>query len=385
MNYALFCLSVQSYKIKCYKCKKIHLVFIGNVKYLLFLHSGMWYVMKHLEMNRFKHWLETKNIERLDKGMAVIKPFYPYDNLLPQRTHHNPNAEAPVSHLDFHDILFLNGTEEEVKELVDDPWNKSFRMQLRYYIDTMTGKPAKVAEPVMDDFFANCIKYRGRFELCPSINDIESKDKVEIKKGLFSGHQASVVSVRHSKGELNLELAVELVSGIIYIKMLNVKAHEIAILNKDATSAIRNDFIEYTQNNLLTIYKHRVMAVNDAETRRKDIKMLSRLIRYRAYKVENHAAKAHFTALMLICAHLLKNADEETELRNNVLLLLDEINLQSESKACTDSRTYLWIALYISTNDPVYRDACKDYLRTKQPKSKKLREFIRLMRKGKKA
>ena len=363
---------------------------------MLFLHSRMWYVMKHLDMNRFKRWLEAKNIERLDKGMAVIEPFYPYDYLLLGNTtnHPTPNTQHPTPntnhltptthHLDFQDILFLNATEEDVKSLVDDPWNKSFRMQLRYLFDTMTGQPAKVSESAMNEFFNNCVKYRGRFELCPAIDGIESKDRVEIKKGLFSGHEASVVNVRHSKGELNLELAVELVSGIIYIKMLDVKAHEIAILNKDATSAIRNDFIEYTQNNLLAVYKHRVMGISDAETRRKDIRMLSRLIRYRAYKVENHAAKTHFTALMLICAHLLKNADEEAELKEEALLLLDQINCQSQSKAATDIRTYLWIALYICTNDPVYRDACKDYLRTRQPKSTKLREFIRLMRKGKK-
>lgn len=112
--------------------------------------------------------------------------------------------------------------------------------------------------------------------------------------------------------------------------------------------------------------------------------MLNRLSRYRSYKVENHAAKTHFMALMLICAHLRKNTAEEAELKEEVLQLLADINNKSESKAATDIRTYLWIALYISTNDPAYRDASKQYLRTYQPKSRKLREFVRLMRIGKK-
>lgn len=340
----------------------------------------VWYVMKHLEMDRFKAWLEAKNLERLDQDLSVIEPFYPYDYLKGRRA----TSALGGIHQDFQNIVFLKATGQDVQNLVDDPWNKSFQARLHYYLDTMTGQPAKVSEALMNEFFDNCTKYRGRFELCPPIDDIEQKDSVEIKKGIFSGHKASVVSVRHSKGELNLELAVELVTGVMYVKMLDVKAHEIVILDKDVTSAIRNDFIEYTQNHLLSIYKHRVETVNDAETRRKDLRMLNRLSRYRSYKVENHAAKTHFIALMLICAHLRKDAVEEAALKEEVLQLLNDINTRSESKAASDIRTYLWVALYICTNDPVYRDACKQYLRIHQPKSRKLREFIRLMRKGKK-
>ena len=336
--------------------------------------------MKHLDMERFKGWLEAKNIERLDKGNAMIEPFYPYDFLKGHRAVHSGSG---THHL-FHDIVFLKATEDDINKLVNDPWNKSFRVQLHYYLDTMTNLPATVSAAMMDEFFYNCVKYRGQFELCPSIDDIESKDRVEIRKGLFSGHQASVINVRHSKGELNLELAVQLVSGVIYITMQNVKPYEIVVLDKDATSAIRTDFIDYTQDQLLKIYRHRVNTVNDVETRRKDIRMLNRLSRYRTYKVESHAAKTHFTALMLICAHLRKDDVEEALLRDEALQFLSDINKRSESKAATDIRTYLWIALYISTNDPFYRDASKQYVRIRQPKSRKLREFVRLMRKGKK-
>lgn len=339
-----------------------------------------WHIMKHYDMKRFKEWMEIQNIQRLDSGLAVVETFYPSE-FLKGDTASDKDSQTPQ---DFQNILFLKGSDEDIRVLVDDEWNKAFRAQLHYYTDTMTGRPATISEAAMNEFFTNCIKYRGRFEFCPPIDDIELKDRVEIRKGPFTNHEASVVSVRHCKGELQLELAIELISGVISVKMQNVKAHDIVVLNKDATNAIRNDFIEYTQNNLLKIYKHRVMVVNDAETRRRDLDMLNRLCRYRAYNVEGRSAKTHFTALMLICAHLRKNTEEERELREEVLQLLDEINKKSESKAATDIRTYLWIALYISTNNPVYRDACKQYLRIHQPKSKKLQAFIRLMRKGKK-
>ena len=87
---------------------------------------------------------------------------------------------------------------------------------------------------------------------------------------------------------------------------------------------------------------------------------------------------------MLICAHLCRYKDDEKQLREAIQAKLTEINQRSESKAATDTRAYLWIALYISTQDPVYRDAAKQYVRDYQPKSPKLRSFVSLIRKGRK-
>jgi len=366
--------------------------------------------MKHLDMKRFKAWLDVKNTERLDNNDAVIEPFYPYDYLKARKettqvvplTENEkkfiaykakgkrvaiPETKTVVAETqnDFQDIVFLKALEDDIRALVDDEWNKAFRVQLRYLIDPATKQPAKVSNTVMDQFYANCIKYRGRFELCPPIDGIEKKDRVEIKKGVFSGHEAYVVNVRHSRGELHLDLAVQLVSGIMNIKMLNVKPEDVVLLNKTSVDAIKDDFMEYIQNKLLTVYEHRVKTVNDAQTRLKDAATLSRLFLYNTYNVEGRAARIHFKALMLICAHLRKDADSEQSLREEALTMLADINSQSESRASTDIRTWLWIALYISTNDPSYRDAAKQYVKEKQPKSKKLQRFVRLMRVGRKA
>ena len=369
----------------------------------------MWFVMRHLDMKRFKAWLEVKNTERLDHDDAVIEPFYPYDYLKERKetTQVVPLTETEKKFIlskargrkvvvpktkkvvaetqnDFQDIVFLKAQENDVRALVDDEWNKAFRVRLRYLIDPATKQPAKVSNAVMDKFYANCIRYRGHFELCPPIDGIEKKDRVEIKKGVFSGHEAFVVNVRHSKGELHLDLAVQLVSGVMNIKMINVKPEDVLLLDKNNVDAIREDFMEYIQDRLLKDYENRVKTRNDAQTRLKDAATLSRLFLYNTYNVEGRAAKIHFKALMLICAHLRKDADSEQSMRNEALTLLADINSQSESKASTDIRTWLWIALYISTGDPSYRDAAKQYVQEKQPKSKKLCQFVRLMRVGKK-
>jgi hypothetical protein len=207
---------------------------------------------------------------------------------------------------------------------------------------------------------------------------------VRINSGPFAGHEALVERVRLSHGAIQLDLAVELLSGVMNIRMTDVDKDKVTILNRDSVGAIRTDFIEYTQNHLLNILKHRVDREQDPSINRNDVDMLTRLYRYRNHEVKNEAARNHFQALMLICAHLCRYKEDEKLLREKTLDSLYEINLRSESKAATDTRAYLWIALYISTQDPVYRDAAKQYVRDYQPKSPKLRSFVSLIRKGRK-
>ena len=333
-----------------------------------------WYVMKHHEMKFFMEWLKSENAQRLTKGETIVEPFYPDDFLKEGKDGHSN---------DFANIVFLKTSEKDIHALVSSQDSLAPRLRLRHYLDT-NGNKAVVSDKMMHEFLEACIKYRGQFEITPPISSIEVTDKVRITGGPFAGYDASVVRVQLSHGAIHLDLAIELVSGVMNIRMSNVDKNKVTILNRDSADAIRTDFIEYTQNHLLSILKHRIEREQDADVNRRDADMLTRLYRYRNHEVKNEAARNHFQALMLICAHLCRYTADEKQLREKILESLSEINLRSESKAATDTRAYLWIALYISTQDPVYRDALKQYVRDHQPKSQKLRGFVSLIRKGRK-
>lgn len=341
-----------------------------------------WFVLQHLEMDRFKRWLDTVNADRLtvSEDATVIEPFYPYDYLRSSLTQDEARRRTRE---DFHDLVFLRALPSEVDALVNDPFNKDFRVNLHYLIDPLTKQPARVKESNMDAFFACCIKFRGRFELVPAYDDIKAHDRIRIVSGPFADKEAYVLKVRQSNGDLRLDLCIELVSGVMNVTMKDVRSSQVTFLDKDPVGAIRSDFIEYIQNKVLTVFEHRVKTVNDEQTRLKDMTLLNKLYRYHGYKVEGDAARAHFKALMLICAHLRKDEEGETALRQEVQQELDSINARKPSKANTDTRAWLWIALYISTAEPQYRDLAKAYVRDQAPKSPKLLHFIRLMRKKK--
>jgi len=354
-----------------------------------------WYVLTHHDMDKFKKWLDTENARRLDAGCYLLEPFFPYD-FLRKADSHTTNSKATDNGVEksvmtksaiykfFLHIVFLRGTEEDIDDIVNGKKNLgTFNFRLHYYKD-VEGNHAIVPNEDMRDFFQNCIKYGGLFDLCPPVNEITSLDRVKILSGPFAGHKADVVRATHSKGNVHLELNVQIASGILTVKMKNVRSNQVVRLDTEFSGHIHDNFIERSQNKILSVYEHRVKRINDAATRLDDVRKLNEVFHYRMYNVKNKAAHAHFRALMLICAHLCHDRQTEEDLRSEVLDILSNINQNSPSKANTDTRTYLWIALYISTGNASYRDAAKSYMKERCPKSPKLRKFVSLMRKGKK-
>lgn len=352
--------------------------------------SCKWYVLTHWDASRFRKWLEAENARRLDEGSYFIESFFPYDFLSKRKPHAagatdmiNGSGKKDNVQEDFLNFIFLRGTEKDIDGIVNGEWNMSFIVRLHYY-KNVEGRHATVPDREMKDFIHNCHEYRGFFELRPHVSDIVPMDHVEILSGPFAGYEADVVRATHSKGSVHLELRVGIASGILNVHIKNVRSNQVARLDSGSSVPIHDDFIERSQNKILSVYEHRVKRVNDAATRLADVRKLNEMFHYNLYTVENKSAHAHFRALMLICAHLRQDRQAENVLREEVSSLLEDLNRQSPSKANTDARTYLWIALYISTGDPSFRDAAKDYVKTQDPKSAKLRKFVSLMRKGKK-
>ena len=387
--------------------------------------------MTHLEMARFQKWFSNVNAMRLRDGLPVIQPFYPYEFLRGRIRDTRETADAKQqkttvkadAHVEFRRFVFLKATDKDIRDLVYSKENLDSFIRLRRYLDP-TGHQALVRDAVMREFFQACLDYRERFELSPSLEGVKALDKVKIISGPYKGYEATVVSIKLVNGKLDLRLAIPMVHGQIDIHRKNVSAKEVVPLNPSDASALRADFIRYTQDSLLDILTARAAALekaarsprhpsasprlsgpvsggsaagspaspsspvsagsppsSDLSLYRRHAELLTTLYRYRDYEIQNPSAEAHFTALMLICAHLCQDAKGEKELQQRALAQLEAINAKGPAKAATDTRTYLWIALKISTGDPQYRDLAKDYIRTKQPKSPQLRQFVTLISK----
>lgn len=368
-----------------------------------------WHVMTHLEMTRFREWFDYVNAERLREGLPLIQPFYPYE-FLKGRIRDVREVEKPGkktkelekadAHREFRRFVFLKGREEDIRDIVYSKNNLDTSVRLRRYL-TPEGKQAFISDAEMSRFLQSCMEYRERFELCPAENSIAAFDKVKIKEGLYKGYEATVVRAKLRKGQLWLDLTVPMLTGHIDVLMRDVNAHEVIALKGNDTLALRSDFIRYTQDKLLEIMSQRAYLAEKAEKEKKrqaakldvleehlsegmkmaldayrqEAETLSNLLRYRDYEIDAPSAKAHFKALMLICAHLSKDDALESELQQEVL------DLYGQTRKDSDAKAYLTVALKVSTGNPEYRDEAKEYVRRCEPKSERLRRFVKLISK----
>ncbi len=350
--------------------------------------SLYWHVLTHLNLERFRTWFDGVNAARLSEEKRIIQSFYPYDffggcnrdRREAVETEHQETAVKVDAHKVLRRFVFLKGTKDEIRELLYSEANLMSSTRLRRYLDP-SGEQAYISNDEMSRFLQSCIEYRECFELCPSENSISAMDKVRIKKGLYKGYEATVVRVKLSKGQLILDLTLPMLTGNIDILMKGVLVRDVTPLSLLDAAVLREDFIRHAQDSVLEILHNRAFLlenpdhekVKQADNFRRDADLLQQLLRYRDYEIETISARAHFKALMLICAHLSKDARMEAQLRQDALELLDL------TKKDSDAHAYLLVALKVSTDNPQYRDDVKDYIRRCQPKSERLRSFVKLI------
>ena len=341
--------------------------------------TPLWFVMTHLEMGRLERNLQDENARRLVQNKPLIEYFIPY-KFVKERIAKEKVIAGVESSYELRYFIFIKATEKEMSALLDHDWNRFSRVRLQHYVGK-DNKRVSVPDVMMRRFFNECVNQRGHYELWPPIWDIEKNDKVIIKQGPFAGETAYVIKVSHKRGRLDLTLGIPFAERILTIVKENVTRRQIIILNKDLANGLRDDFIDYTQDNLITILNRRANPQKRTqESDRKDAVMLDRLYRYHYYEIGGVTARRHFLALMLICARLRRDKEGQEKLRAQVQEELRMINAQGDARAATDTRAYLWIALYISTHNPEYRNAAKQYMQEHNPKSVKLRRFIALIR-----
>lgn len=342
-------------------------------------HIPKWHVMLHPNIGNLERCLKETNVDRLQKGLPLIESFFPYSFIRERAEKEKPiNGALPSEEV--RDLAFIYASAETIKQLKSVGKGYAVYTYLRYYRN-QKGESITVPDKMMRIFFNDCVNKRNRYEVWPSISGLKKKDKVRIMTGAFVGNEAYVVDISHSKGKLNLFLAIPLANGLVNICMRNVTRRQITIPDKDNTDALRDDFIDFTQNNLLEILSRRIKGNINEETARKDVAMLNRLYRYRNYNIEGNVARRHFLALMIICAHLRYDYNTRNALAAQALEEIEAINSQGEARAATDTRAYLLIALYIATRKAEYRDLVKKYVREHDPKSPKLRRFVSIIRK----
>lgn len=205
-----------------------------------------------------------------------------------------------------------------------------------------------------------------------SIRDFKIGQKIKLSNTPFAeSDQGGVIqSVTRKKGGL-IELRVEMT-------LFNVKFPNLLVTYEDADEGNALSRLVYdAQQKLLPIFQRKVNGKETEASRRLDEKTLQQILSNSDVSIPEGAMKRHYLALMLIAARLVNNKTAILQFSEKINAELAALSCIRESKAATDSRAWLHIALFIATGKPQYRNLAKAYIRQYNPKSSYLLQFVK--------
>ena len=208
-----------------------------------------------------------------------------------------------------------------------------------------------------------------------SLRDLKKGDEISLAGTPFDAegdeHRKCIIqSITRRRGGM-VELKVEMT-------LFNVRFPNLTITLEDGGASKKaSDLVYDAQQKLLAIFRRKTNNKETEATRRQDEKTLQAIFENRAIAIPEGAMNRHYMALMLICARMMNDEKALQQYTALVNAELADLSRLRESKAATDSRAWLHIAMFIATGKPHFRNLAKAYIRNYNPKSTYLQQFVK--------
>ena len=265
--------------------------------------------------------------------------------------------------------LFVQGEFEDISALIYKV-NSSSNNRM-FFLKKKSNTKATITQSDMDKIVFLCSKDEYSFNLPLFAEDLQEGKMITLTNTPFEKNKAiyKIVNVIPKKNG-TYRVQVELNLFNVKFKSLFVTLYDIP---NDAQFC---EIVGNSQKKIIDIFSRMVNDKQTEFTKSKDQKSLRAIFKNRSISFPPGAMRRHFLALMLICAHLLGDVQEKAKQKELVEKELNEIAKLRESKAATDTRAYLHIAMYIATKEAKYREKAKAYVREHNPSSPYLRKLI---------
>lgn len=348
--------------------------------------SKPWFVLMATSPERVEYRLLKRNMhqeelmsqepderKRRDMQRSLFSLFVPYTAM-------ESNKEDDVSQTGItlrsalHRYLFVSGDETILKNLMVE-WNNMFADKF-FFLKDGSKNNAKICQSDIDKLRDACLCDQSEISPDCSLRQVKKGDTVRLVNTPFAKDDClyEVVEVT-PKQDGSVELKVKM-------RMFGLDFDNITVTYNDPLSYdSKASKIAAVQKKLLDIFRRRVNGKESDVSRYEDQKALASIITNDDILFHDGAMKRHYLALMLMCVHMQGDEKRVRQYGDEVAKELAAISRLRESKAATDTRAYLHIALYISTGEPKYRELAKNYVRKYEPSSPYLRQFVSTMSK----
>lgn len=331
-----------------------------------------WHVLSATNPKRLKDRMEWEIMEA-DRHQLTTRPVYtifcPFTFMPSEGTSKMIAKDAFSLRMALRNYVFVQCEERPMMERVMT-WNTLYDDKA-FFLRDGNKQLAKISNADMLQLISVCSEDNFNTSQFVSLHELEVDQVTSLAGTPFEREdtQYKVLEVRPHKGGL-VDLRIELT-------LFNVTFNDLWVTVRNVDDSRENGHLVYDmQRYLLDIFRRRVNRKETDLTRYEDQKKLQAIYAKRNIIMPDGPMKRHYLALMLICSHLLNEQEGIEHFKHEVLNTLSDIARVRESKAATDSRAYLHIAMYIATGNPDYRNMAKDYMQKYNPKSASLRSFI---------
>lgn len=338
-----------------------------------------------LEEQKWSSWyvLTTSNPKHLEELIAQANALTPgqYDSYCPYTRLPNESGStaadsqfslrAALRRYDF--VRFSKSVSEQQFVATVSEWNRSSVSSI-LFLRNGDQTNAKVSNGQLNRMRACCDAELVKPENL-SLHDLKKGDEISLVGTPFDAegdeHRKCIIqSVTRRRGGL-VELRLEMT-------LFNVRFPNLTITLEDGGASKKaSDQVYDAQQKLLAIFRRKTNNKETEATRRQDEKTLQAIFENRSIALPVGAMSRHYLALMLICARMMNDAKALQQYIGLVQAELNDLSRIRESKAATDSRAWLHIAMFIATGKPHWRNLAKAYIKNYNPKSTYLQQFVK--------
>lgn len=314
---------------------------------------------------------EVNMLEEKANREPAFSLFVPYSVLGTNATEQEFSKEHFSLRSALRRYLFVKGDESLLETLMLE-WNRSFDDKTFFlYSNKEEKRKARISQQEVEALKRACGDEQVRLNMPLLLSELKVGQKIPLTGTPFAIKDATytLLDIKRKRGGI-VELQVELT-------LFNVTFPNLFVTYLDSSDKnVQATLVASAQKKLLDVFKHRVSGKHTELSDFEAAKTLRSIYAKRDTPFPDGAMKRHFLALMLICAHLLGEEAATNTYLAEVQEELSAIAKLRESKAATDTRAYLHIALYIATGNPLYRQLAKTYIQKYHPSSPYLCQFV---------
>ena len=255
---------------------------------------------------------------------------------------------------DLHHFIFICEPKDVVQRILNSPWNRVLNHRLYAYRDEK-GEPVEISNAEMERFKTVIKRYDFQIVNGEPTDEVREGDQVTVVSGPMAGTEGVVKQIRERDGQILLTVVFSMFLDKMHVAVPGISIADVRLKAPDAQQLLQDPVIAHFEDELIELLCHLHGKKGSQQLNRDDQKRLRFLYQYSDIVFEDNAeARAKFSALMLICAYLMNDKDEQARRLKEVETLTSDIFPLTSELSC-----YLVIAQFIATHNPELRQRAK--------------------------